>query len=290
MELEFNMNMFNSKLLVAGLLSASVMVGCGSDSSADKDSPTVTNGSLTAALGALSGATCDITNAAGSTLETVTTGADGSVSITIETVGSDFPLIVSCTDGTYFDEANPDDPAKTNESVIKSIVPDLATFNNVGGNVAVTTLTDLAVELYNSLPAGDKTVETALASLDEIVRVLAPELGTGGGGVNLLAAPTPVTAGDTVVPNTPAGVYASYLAGLAQVAKDKGISPAELGALLAEDVANGDPIDADTVSDLGSSAASFAADKGFTVTGTTGDGGAAVKPTPTGTGGTATGG
>lgn len=281
------MKMFNSKLLVAGLLSASVMVGCGSDKSADSDSPVVTNGNLTAALGALSNANCVVKNAAGDTKLTVETLADGTVPFDIETVGSDFPLIISCTGGSYFDEANPTDPLISNTGTIRSIVPDLATLISVGGNVAVTTFTDLAVELYNSLPAGDKTIETALESLEEIGRILAPSLVENGGAANLLAAPTPVTAGDTVVPNTPAGIYAAYLAGLAEIADDKAITPLALGALLAGQIANGTAIDADTVSNLIAKAAAFAAGKGFTLTGDTGAGGIAVKPTPTtGTGGT----
>ncbi|WP_269619761.1 hypothetical protein [Zhongshania sp. BJYM1] len=300
------MKMFNSmrlRLLAAGILSASLLVGCGSDSSPNANTPTVTNGSLTAALGALSGATCVVRNAAATALTTVTTSADGTIALDLETTDGDFPLIVSCTGGSYFDEANPDAAAFTpNTATIKSIVPNLATLTSVGNNLAVTTLTDLAVELYNSLPAGNKTVETALASLNEIVRVLAPALGANGGGVNILAAPTPVSSGTSVVPNSPAGLYASYLAGLAQIAKDKGVSPGTLGAQLAASVAAGTAIDPVVVNNLVAKTTTFATAKnpalGTTAgTGTTGAGGAAVKPTPTtgtgatgGTGGTGAGG
>jgi hypothetical protein len=289
MEMEFNMKMFNSmrlRLLAAGILSASVLVGCGSDSSPNANTPTVTNGSLTAAFGALAGASCAVTNSAGTTLTTVTTGANGVVDLDIETVNSDFPIIVTCSGGTYFDEANPTAAATTNTGVLRSIMPDLASFNAVGNNLAVTTLTDLSVELYNSLTGPNQNTQTALASLAEIIRILAPSLGTNGGGLNLLAAPTPVTAGDTVVPNTPAGIYASYLAGLASVAKDKGITPSALGALVASQIRTGVAIDTDTVNNLIAKVIAFASGKGFTLTGTTGAGGVAKKPTTGGTGGT----
>lgn len=277
------MKMFNSmqlKLLAAGVLSASVMVGCGSDKDADPSGITTTSGKVTAAFGALQGATCDVTNPLGISKATVTTGADGTVDLSFDTVASDFALIVSCTGGSYFNEAT--GGTDTNNETVESIMPDLATFTEVGQNLAVTTLTDMATKLYKSLPAADKTPASAKASLTEIVRVMAPGLGDG---VNLLAAPTPVINGTTPVGNTPAGIYASYLAGLAKIAQDKGITPSQLGRQLGDSVTAGTAIDPTVVNNLVAKAQEFATEKNTNLGAQpqpTGAGGVAVKPGATG--------
>lgn len=288
------MRIFNSmrfRLFAAGLLSASVMVGCGSDSKASSNAPVASAFSVTSALGALVGANCNVISAGGTILATAVTGANGTVPVDIEAANSDFPMTVECTDGSYFDEGS--NTTQLNTGTIKSLIPTRAALAQAGNNLAVTTLTDLAVELFKKAPASDRTSAAAVAALDEIVRVLAPALGANGGGLNILSAPTPVTSATTAIDETPAGRYAAYLAGLALVAKDKNTNAAGLGALLASQVSSGTPLDTTTVTQLVSKVQTYAGTNGNTalqsdVSGdSSGAGGTAQTPTATGgTGGT----
>jgi hypothetical protein len=294
MEMEFNMKTFNSmgfRLFAAGLLSASVMVGCGSDKKANSNAPVASAFGLTAALGALEGASCDVISADGTILDIVTTTADGTVPVNIQASDTDFPIIVECSGGNYFDEGS--EGPQLNTSIIKSLIPTRAALTAVANNLAVTTLTDLAVELFKSLPENDRTSAAAVASLDEIIRVLAPELGANGGGLNLLAGPTPVTSSGTVVSDTPAGKYAAYLAGLALVAQDQNTNAAGLGAILAGQVRAGNALDTATVTQLVNKVKAYAQTNGDEAlqndvsNDDSGAGGTAKKPTGTGaTGGT----
>jgi hypothetical protein len=283
------LNKMRLKLLVAGLLSTTVMVGCGSDKP-ENDAPVATPFGVTAALGALSGASCDLINAGGTILANVTTTIDGTVPVNIQARDSDFPIIVECSGGNYFDEGL--ESSQPNTTTIKSLIPTRAALTAVADNLAVTTLTDLAVELFKSLPASEKTSAAAVASLDEIVRVLAPALGANGGGLNILSAPSPVTSSGTQVSDTPAGKYAAYLAGLALVAKDKGTNAAGLGQLLAGQVSAGNALDNDTVTQLVNKVKAYAQTNGNPELqsdvndDTSGAGGTAKKPTPQSTGST----
>jgi hypothetical protein len=287
------LNKMRLKLLVASLLST-VIVGCGSDKP-ENDAPVATSFGVTAALGALTGASCDLKNAGGTILANVTTTIDGTVPVNIQAIDSDFPIIVECSGGNYFDEGL--ESSQPNSTTIKSLIPTRAALTAVADNLAVTTLTDLAVELFRSLPANDRTSAAAVATLDEIVRVLAPALGANGGGLNILSAPTPVTSSGTPVSGTPAGKYAAYLAGLALVAKDKGTNANGLGALLADQVSSGAPLDTTTVTQLVNKVKAYAQTNGDAALQSdvsddaSGAGGTAKKPTTTGgtTGGQNTG-
>jgi hypothetical protein len=284
------LNKMRLKLLMASLLSTTVIVGCGSDKPADDVPPVAvdTPFEVTAALGALKGADCEIVGAppSNTVFTTETTDDNGQVAVIIKAFATDFPVTISCSGGQFYDEAR--DTMIVNEFPIKSVVPDLASLDLLGKKIAVTTLTDLAATLYQSLPATEQNAETALASLSEIIRILAPALGENGGGLNILAAPTPVTTVDDsdTIPATPAGKYAAYLAGLAKVAAEdgKGLNASQLGKELADQITAGVPIDNDTVTKLVSKVQSYLTNnpslKDEVKDDETGAGGEAEKPKP----------
>jgi hypothetical protein len=277
------LNKMRLKLLVAGLLSTTVMVGCGSDKP-ENDAPVATPFEVTAALGALQGASCSIVGATGTIFKSATTDDSGQVSVIIDARVRDFPVIISCSGGSYFDEAT--NALVDNVGSIKSVVPNRAVLDSLAKKIAVTTLTDLATTLYQSLPPENRTAETALASLTEVVRILAPALGENGGGLNILAAPTVVASPGIALDGTPAGKYAAYLAGLALVAEENGKTAAQLGQVLAEQIATGKAIDPVTVATLVDKVKAYASTNGNNdlksdvANDNSGDGGAAEKPEP----------
>ncbi|MEX1666831.1 hypothetical protein [Zhongshania arctica] len=295
------MNMFNStrlKLLAAGVLSAGVIVGCGSDKKADGNAPQTIMASITAAQGALVGADCLVTTIANGT-RSFKTGPDGRVDFTIVTVPSEYPLVVTCTGGSYVDEANPSAGLIANNDILRSIMPDAATFALVGNNWAVTPFTEFAVSLYKSItPASCQRVETLSLSLKEIADRIAPGLYESASGLDFLAGPTPVVTGDEdLSAGTPADIYAAYLAGLALVASERSpaISPAALAQEVSAAIAGGTAIPQDVVDNLFNRAQAYMTGKGakghpLTAPSTAPTGGAATKPTIAGcaggTGGT----
>lgn len=265
--MEFIMNKFSSarvKLLMAGVLSASLIVGCGDDKDSDPVSvndKVQTDFATTAALGALEGSVCSVVSALGVTLGSDTTDADGEASFSFLAAPSDFPFVVSCEGGDYYDEATQTKKTLPAGKPIKSLVPEPATLTAVAQKLAVTTLTDIAVNVFETLPANQKNAEGATQSLNNTVQAIAPSLVANGGGVNVLAAPTPVKNATDKVPNTPAGKYAAVLAGIAKVAQESGKTPDALGKELAEQAKTG-TIVAEVVTKLKAKTVEFAQEQG----------------------------
>jgi len=290
----------NKAALTLTAVAASVLVACGGGGST---APATKSAKMTAALGALNGATCTATEIGSVPVRTFTasgtTNASGQVNfdgLPLD-VGS---LIVSCKGGSYFDEATGTTVTLLATDTIKSVLPAGST------ETAVTPLTSLVASRVEQAlvgkPAGTKVSAAEITqTATQIAAVFAP-------GVDLLAPPRVVasaadvagiTAGDS------ANKYAAALAGLSKLAKDSagGDHLALLDTLLADvsDGVIGDDLAADlgladlsalntaltqAVSDTVSPAVAAATDDRATT-------GTVESPTttpPTGTGGSGTGG
>lgn len=240
-------------VLVAGLAASLVLAGCGGDSSSSK---TKLDYQATVAHGAVVGADCDLFDADGALIAgDFTTDENGQVDISTSVNKKKFPVTMSCTGGTYYDEATGQTVNQT--GALRSIVPDKDTLNSVGGEVAVTPLTDLVVELFNK--AGVKDSVAAKQALSEVRDALAPNLGTGG--TDLLQAPQPIKSGTDTVNGGVRGEYALYLAGLAKAAEDRGVTPEQLLGTLQGQIQN-NQIDTNIADDVVDGAKEFATEQG----------------------------
>ncbi|RNL60143.1 hypothetical protein D0911_14055 [Zhongshania marina] len=243
-EMEFNMGKLNStrvKLLTAGLLSASLIVACGSDKDADPvtvNDKVQTEFSTVAALGALEGAVCTVFNSSDVALGSATTDEDGKAAFSFLAAPSDFPFVVSCEGGDYYDESTQTKKTLPAGKPILSMVPEPATVV-VNKNIAVNTLTDMSTAVFKTLPKAQQNAEGVVQSLNNTVKAIAPELVKNGGGLNVLEAPTVVKNATDKVPATPAGKYAAVLAGIAKAATASGKTPDQLGKELAEQAKTG---------------------------------------------------
>jgi len=248
-------------MFAASIVAAGALTGCFDDESADPvSSASPTEFSATAAYGALVGATCVVNGTVTAALDSYTTDADGVGAISATIGAAEYPLIISCTGGTLYNEAT--ELTEANDETLKSIVPTAGALTDAGGNIAVTTLTSMAAALYESLPAAQRNSSTANQSLTNVIKALAPGLGNGD-GLDLLRAPSVVKSSTSTVGNNDAGYYASILAGLAKAgaALNPPLSPAKLAAKLATETAAG-TLDANVVSVLKAKTAEFANDKG----------------------------
>tara|TARA_R110000772_G_scaffold144093_4_gene253823 strand:- start:79743 stop:80735 length:993 start_codon:yes stop_codon:yes gene_type:complete len=303
--------MINSKkmrltMFAASMVAAAALTGCFDDKSADAG-PSSTSFNNGAALGALVGATCTYASNSGADLISenapVVTNSLGAAPVNIlNLVAGDFPIIISCENGSYFDEANPGAGLVSNEgNTIQSIIPSAAALAQVGNNVGVNTLTDMATKLYKSAAAEDQTVDGAVAAFSEVGRVMMKGFMANGGALNLLGSSTPVTDDAPALADDTAGQLAVYLAALAQVAKDMNTipatTPAALGKLLADAMTNGTDVNSvvplkngeNFVQQLKRAANNYAiANSGSTNLGASvsgqlaGEGGSASKPKGTG--------
>jgi hypothetical protein len=305
-----NIKKMRLTMFAASIVAAGALTGCFNDESADAG-PNSTSFNNGAALGALVGATCTYANNSDAVLESktapVVTNDQGTAPVNIEgLVAADFPVIVSCTGGSYFDEGNPIAGLVSNAGkTIQSIIPSAAALAQVANNVGVNTLTDMATKLYKAAADEDQTSAGAVAAFAEVGRVMTKGFIATGGGLNLLGSSTPVVNADPALADNTAGRLAVYLAGLAQVAKDAGISPAKLGERLAKAMTDGTNVNSvvpfkngeNFVLQLKRAANNYAIAKGGTtdlaasVGGqASGEGGSASKPKGTGTDGSGSGG
>ena len=290
----------NKAALTLTAVAASVLVACGGGGST---APATKSAKMTAALGALNGATCTATEIgsvpARTFAATGTTNASGQATfdgLPLD-VGS---LIVSCKGGSYYDEATNTTVTLLATDTIKSVLPAGST------ETAVTPLTSLVASRVEQAlvgkPAGTKVSATEITeAATQIAAVFAP-------GVDLLAPPKVVTNAADVSAITAAdsaNKYAAALAGLSKLAKDNagGDHLALLDTLVA-DVSDG-VIGDDLAADLGLanlSALNTALNQAVSATvspavaestsnrDTTGTVDAPVTTAPTGTGGSGTGG
>ena len=101
--------MINSKkmrltMFAASMVAAGALTGCFDDKSSNPPGPT--SFSSTASYGALVGASCIVNGAVTPNLTSYTTDGDGLGAISAVIAGSEYPLIVSCAGGTYYNEAS----------------------------------------------------------------------------------------------------------------------------------------------------------------------------------------
>ncbi|MBU0789126.1 MAG: hypothetical protein KKC55_01360, partial [Gammaproteobacteria bacterium] len=228
---------------------AALAVGC---SSSDSRSPFEEGGTVTAtaALGALSGATCVLNRlpVEDLVLGTVTTDVDGIASFGL--IGSNGPFLLTCSGGNYYDEATATSMAFGGS--IRSVVLPRQPFTPL--NIGVTTATELVVAALEGNPPGTINLGFVANALLEVARAL------GLPNLNLLTPPEVVNQGNPLISGTDArGLHALILAGFSQLASELDLTTAELGALLADDVAAGQPIGTSLIG-LGSPAISSAAD------------------------------
>ena len=248
------LNLGRGSVLTVGFAAALALAGCGGDSSSSKTS---LDYQATVAHGAVVGATCDLFDADGALIASgFTTDENGQVDISAKVNKKKFPVSMSCSGGTYYNEAT--GQTETQTGALRSIVPDKDTLNSVGGEVAVTPLTDLAAELYEKSPVKDPVA--AKQALAEIREALAPNLGTGG--ADLLQAPQPVKNSTDTVGGTVQGEYALYLAGLAKAAQSRGVTPEQLLDTVKGQVQQGTQIDSTVADDVVSGAKEFATEQG----------------------------
>lgn len=195
------------------------------------------------AKGAVSGATCTVSDPVnGIAYETdpslVTTDTSGVATFgIIGTIEPESVILVSCSGGTYFDEASGvtvDVPAgETIDSVVPST--DVATGTAA---VAVTPLTDIAAEqvlalLEAGVPVDATTADDAnaeVAALFGIDDITAPPTVVNS------TAPTELGASGDL---TDADAYAVALAALSYAAAELGTDPFSLTAAIAEDASDG---------------------------------------------------
>jgi hypothetical protein len=285
--------MINSKktrltMFAASMVAAAALTGCFNDKSAD---PSSTGFALGAAKGAINGATCTYKTAVGTVGLAGSTDANGEVQVSV-TPGfgaGDYPVVISCNGGTYFDES--DNSTQPQTEAMRTVIPDGQSIADVGGKIGVNPFTEFAAALFESLPAGaaNRTAAAAKASYGEVARLFAPDMVANGGVLNLMQASTPVSSATPTLGNNVAGQLATYLAGFAKYSAANGGSMAVL-ADLRNKIAAGTAIPASVAQGIKTQADSYTPGASTGVSGqATGNGGTAVKPTPEGettTGGT----
>lgn len=191
---------------------------------------------MTVSLGAVSGATCNVEGISGAILSQVVTGPDGTANV-IDVPTSQFPVVLVCQGGTYFDEATGQTLDLDGE--IKSLVPDARTLESIGSNVAVTALTDMAATLFQTLPPDDRDPISAIASLNSVRLAVAPSLGRQG--QDILTAPQVVNQNNSSISgNTLSAQYAAYLAGISGAARASNQTTSELLQAFRDDLTDGD--------------------------------------------------
>lgn len=248
------LNMGRGSVLTVGFAAALALAGCGGDSSSNKTS---LDYEATVAHGAVVGASCSLFDADGDLIASgFSTDENGQVDISAKVNKKKFPVTMSCTGGTYYNEAT--GQTETQTGALRSIVPDKDTLNSVGGEVAVTPLTDLAVELFSK--ASNKDPVAAKQALSEVRDALAPSLGTGG--TDLLQAPQPVKNNTDTVGGGVQGEYALYLAGLAKAAQQRNVTPEQLLDTVKGQVQQGTQIDTTVADDVVAGAKTFANEQG----------------------------
>jgi len=229
------MNTLHTFKLTAGaslLAACAVLTGCGGS---NDDSAPTTSFVATAALGAVSGATCTAT-------EIGTTRTFAALSVTNtdgKVVVSGLPLnvgalLLDCSGGSYFDEATGLTKTLAATDKISTVLPKGATEVGV---TPLTTLVAATVRQALSTAAAGSTMTNAQISavVASVAKVFAP-------GVDLLSPPTVVkNAADVaaISNSSAAGKYAAALAALSQLAKDQGTDQTQLTAALVNDVADG---------------------------------------------------
>ena len=285
--------MINSKkmrltMFAASMVAVGALTGCFNDKSADPSSST--GFGLGAAKGAINGATCTYTTAVGGSGAAGSTDANGEVQVTVSPGfgTNDYPVVITCAGGTYFDES--DNSTQPQTVPMRTLIPDGQSIADVGGKIGVNPFTEFAAALFDSLPAGaqNRTVAAAKATYGEIGRLFAPGMVANGGGLNLMQASTPVSTATPTLGNNVAGQLATYLAGFAKYAATNGGSMAVL-ADLRNKIAAGTAIAPSVAQGIKTQANSYAPGAATGVSSQpSGNGGTAQKPTPTG--GTGTGG
>jgi len=229
---------------------AIVVAGC---SSSNEPSPFENTVSVTAALGALAGATCvlDLIPASDGFTPSAVTGPDG-VARFSAAILEDGPFKVTCSGGEYYDEATETMVSFQNKQ-LRSIVTQRESAGPLG--VAVTTATDLVVAALGE-PLTEVDADLIFDAVTEVAMAL------GFPNLNLMLPPQVVNADNRAITNGAApGQYAVLLAGLAQLAEDTGLTPDELGAKLREDVVAGQPVGTSLIGTGGTTSAADFLDK-----------------------------
>jgi hypothetical protein len=283
-----NIKKMRLTMFAASIVAAGALTGCFNDKSAD---PGTTGFGLGAAKGAINGATCTYKTALNTDGFAGKTDANGEVQVAV-TPGfgpNDYPVVITCVAGTYFDEF--DNNTKPQTEPMRSVIPDAQSIAEVGGKIGVNVFTELATALFESLPAGaaNRTAAAAKGSYAEIGRLFAPGMVANGGSLNLMQASTPVNSATPTLGANVAGQLATYLAGFAKYAATiQGGTSMTLLADLSAKIAAGTAIPADVAQGIKTEANTYTPGSGTGVTAQpTGNGGTAQKPAP---GGTTTGG
>jgi hypothetical protein len=226
-----NIKIFTQTTTVS-LLSVVLLTACGGN---HEDPAPTTSVVATAALGAVTGATC-IANEIGTNRvysAVSSTNADGKVVIEGLPVSAG-AMLIDCHGGSYFDEATGQTKSLLATDVISTVLPKGAT------QVGVTPLTSLVAasirQVLATAPAGSTISNAQLTAVStSIASVFAP-------GIDLLAPPKVIkNAADVaaIAGNDPANQYAAALAGLSALAKAQGFDQTTLMQALVADVADG---------------------------------------------------
>lgn len=202
-----------SKAFTAIALSSALLVACGGGGGGGGGQKSF---STTASLGALVGASCSAAEIGSNLTAQGTTNANGVANFTFPAAYQG-PSIVTCTGGTYFDEAT--NTTITLNVPVRSVVPANQT------SAAVTPLTDLvAQQVVNAIQAAGLTPQTASITNAQITQVAQDIAGVFAPGINILTPPTPVSNANQLnnLGTNNADQYAAALAAFSQLAADLG--------------------------------------------------------------------
>ena len=211
------------------IFGSAALVGCdGSSTRVSQDGDgDVKQLLVRASKGALVGATCTIApvNNPDNQIGTCTTNADGDCNLNIPAQTG--PVLVSCTGGSYYDEAT-DTTVQLGNNVARSIAP------STRSSVAVTPLTDLAASRALAAVEGGQQVT------DETIEQTKRDVSSFFGVDDILDPPQPIrnAADKANLSGDEAGAYAAALAGFSQLALDKGVDPFTLTQNLNSDLAD----------------------------------------------------
>lgn len=217
-----------SRLPSLSIISAAILLSaCGGGGGSGTPTHSVTS---TASLGALVGANCTAKDIRFGTSFTGTTNSDGIV-VFNGVPDSAGTLLVSCTGGSYFDEATKNTVSLT--TTLESVVP-------AGNNVAaITPLTNIVAALVKQAIANVTNPSIAPADLNAVAKQVADVYAPG---VDLLSPPKPVrsSADVTTIGNADnANRYAAALAALSQLASTAGKPLDQVVTAITSDVADG---------------------------------------------------